>query len=108
MKIPTAKHWTEVRDSYKRVEGSAEGPEEDRNPTGRPSKSTNLDSWEFSWDSPGTLLGLLGETEPSTKEHTHGLEQNSWLICSTHVAKFPCAHPLLPATGVEALPKAEA
>ena len=35
----------EVRDSYGRVGGRIEGPEGDRNSTGRPTESTNLDPW---------------------------------------------------------------
>jgi hypothetical protein len=35
MQIPTAKHWTEFRDTYGRVAGRIEGPEGDGNPIGR-------------------------------------------------------------------------
>jgi hypothetical protein len=38
--------------------GKNEGSEGDRNPTGRPKVSTNLNLWE------------LSETEPPTKHHT--------------------------------------
>jgi hypothetical protein len=44
--------------SYGRVWKRIEGPEGDRNSTGKPTESTNLDTWE------------LSETEPQTKEHT--------------------------------------
>jgi hypothetical protein len=44
MQIPTAKHWMEIRDSYGKVGESIEYPEGDRNPTGRPTVSTNLDT----------------------------------------------------------------
>jgi hypothetical protein len=40
----TAKDWMELRDSNGRREERIEGPEEDRNPTGRPTESKNLDS----------------------------------------------------------------
>jgi hypothetical protein len=40
-----------------RTEGT-EGTEEDDDPTGRPTVSTNLDTWK------------LPETEPPTKEHS--------------------------------------
>jgi hypothetical protein len=56
MQISTAKHWTEVRDSYEKVRGRIEVPEGHVNPTGGP--TTHLDFWEFS------------ETEPPTEEHT--------------------------------------
>jgi hypothetical protein len=36
-----------VRDHYVRDEGRIEGPEWDRNLTGRPIMSNNLDSWEL-------------------------------------------------------------
>jgi hypothetical protein len=55
MQIPTDKHWTEVRDPYRRVRGRTEGPQGDGNPTGRPILSTNCQ---------------LTKTEPPTKEHT--------------------------------------
>jgi hypothetical protein len=41
MQRPTTKHWAEVWDSYRRIE-HLEG---DRISTGRPTESTNLDSW---------------------------------------------------------------
>ena len=58
MQILTADHQTEVREPYGRVRGRIEGTEQDGNPTGKPTVSTNLDSWE------------LQETEPPTNEHT--------------------------------------
>jgi hypothetical protein len=58
MQILTANHWTEVRNSYGRVRGRIEGTEEDANPIGRTTVSTNLESLE------------LPETEPPTKEQT--------------------------------------
>ena len=45
----------ELGESYGRVGGRIEGPEEDRDSIGRPRESTNVDPWE------------LTETEPSTK-----------------------------------------
>jgi hypothetical protein len=48
----------EVWDPYGRVGGRIEGSKGDRNPTERPTVSTNLDPWKFS------------ETEPPTKENT--------------------------------------
>jgi hypothetical protein len=48
----------ELRDSYGRVWGRIKAPEGDRNSTGKPIKSTNLDFWG------------LSETKPPTKEHT--------------------------------------
>ena len=58
-KLPTAKHWAEIRNSYGRAEGKIKDPEWDGNLTGKPTTgSTNLDPWQFS------------ETEPITKEHT--------------------------------------
>ena len=48
----------EVRDLYGRVRGRIEGTEGYGNPKGRPTVSTNLDSWGFS------------VTELPTKEHT--------------------------------------
>jgi hypothetical protein len=47
-----------VREPYGRVGGRIVGPEGDRNTTGRPTESTNLDPWE------------LSEIEPTSKEHT--------------------------------------
>ena len=48
----------ELGNSYGRIEERTVGPESDRNSTGRPTESTNLDPWR------------LSETEPTTKEHT--------------------------------------
>jgi hypothetical protein len=48
----------ELGESYGRVGGRISGPEGDRNSTGRPTMSTNLDPWE------------VPETEPPTKRHT--------------------------------------
>jgi hypothetical protein len=48
----------ELRGSYGRVGGIIEGPEGDRNVTGKPTESNNLNPW------------VLTETEPPTKEHT--------------------------------------
>jgi hypothetical protein len=80
MQIPTDKHWTEVRDSFGRVERRIEVLEGDKNSIGRPTESTNLDPWG------------LSETEPPTKEHTLvGLRPQN--ICSRHAAQFPCGSP---------------
>lgn len=56
--IPTAKLWTDVKDTYGRVEGSTEGPEGGGNTIRRPTESTSLGLWE------------LVDTEPPIKEHT--------------------------------------
>ena len=45
MKTPTAKQWVELGDAYGRIGGRIMGPGGDRNSTGRPTKSTNLDPW---------------------------------------------------------------
>ena len=55
--IHTAKWWMELGDSYGRIGRRTAGPEGDKNSTGKPTESTNLD--------PG-----LSETEAPTKEHT--------------------------------------
>jgi hypothetical protein len=54
---PTAKNWIELQDSYEKAGGRMEGPEGDRNSTGRPTESTDVDP------------AGLSETEPPTKEH---------------------------------------
>jgi hypothetical protein len=77
MQISTAKHWTEVRVSYGRVGRRIEGPEGDKNSTGRRRDSTNLDPWE------------LSETEPPTKEHTWA-GQSPQKICSRCAAQSLC------------------
>ena len=61
MQIPSAKHWKELEDSYRRVRGKIEGNEGNENTTGKPTQSTNLDLWEFS------------ETEAPTKENTQAV-----------------------------------
>ena len=48
----------QLRDFYGRFRERIDSPEGDRNSTGRPTESTNLDPWG------------LSETEPPTKEHT--------------------------------------
>ena len=48
----------ELWEFYGRAGGRIEGPEEDRDSTGRPTESTNLDLWG------------LPESESLTKEHT--------------------------------------
>jgi hypothetical protein len=57
MQILTARHWTEVRNSYGKLRGRIEGTEGVDNPIERPTVSTNLETWEFP------------ETELPTKEH---------------------------------------
>lgn len=62
MQIPATEHWTEVEDFYGRVGERIEGPELDRNTTGRITESTNLDPWEVSEtkptkDQPRTYIG---------------------------------------------------
>jgi hypothetical protein len=58
MQIPTAKHWSEVRDLCGRVRGKIEESEGNDHPRGRPTVSTNLDPLE---------------TEPPTKEYTQAV-----------------------------------
>ena len=41
----TAKEWMELEDSYGRIGGRTTGLEGDRNSTGKPTESTNLDTW---------------------------------------------------------------
>jgi hypothetical protein len=43
MQIPTTEHWMEVIGPFGKVGEKIECPEGDRNPTGRFTKSTNLD-----------------------------------------------------------------
>jgi hypothetical protein len=45
MNILTANYWTEVKDSHGRLSGRIEEIEEDSNPIGRSTVSTNLDPW---------------------------------------------------------------
>ena len=88
MQIPTAEQWVEPGDSYGRTGGRIMGPEGDRNSTGRPTKSTNLDPWE------------LSETEPTTY-----LGWNE--ICGIYVADVQLSlHVGPPTTGVGSLPNA--
>jgi hypothetical protein len=42
---PTTEQWMELGDSYGIIRGRIIGPEGDRNFTGRPTESTNLDPW---------------------------------------------------------------
>ena len=58
MQILTPENWTKVRSSYGNFRGKNEGTEGDGNPIGRPTVSTNLDSWE------------LPETKPHIIEHS--------------------------------------
>ncbi|EDL74972.1 rCG58917, isoform CRA_a [Rattus norvegicus] len=58
MQIHTVRHWMEVGHTCEKFGKRIEGPEGDRNSTGRPTDSTKLDCWEIS------------ETEPPTKELT--------------------------------------
>jgi hypothetical protein len=55
----TAKHWLELGYSYKNVGRRTEDHEGDRNSTGIPAESTNLDIWK------------LSETVLTTKEHEY-------------------------------------
>jgi hypothetical protein len=45
MQMFTVKQWVELEDSYGRIQGRIVDPEQDRNSTGIPTESTNLDSW---------------------------------------------------------------
>lgn len=45
MQTPTANQWMELGNSYGRIEGRSTGPKGDRNSTGRPTESPNLDAW---------------------------------------------------------------
>jgi len=56
----TAKHWTEVGDPHGRVRGRIEGTEGDGNPIGRPTVSTNPDSWELPETNSPTIHGQTG------------------------------------------------
>jgi hypothetical protein len=47
MQRPIAKHWKDVEDSYGRTGGRTEGHEVDSNSKGKPTESTNLDTWEL-------------------------------------------------------------
>jgi hypothetical protein len=58
MQTLTANHWIEAKDQYGRVKGMTKGAEEDCNPIGRITVSTN----------PGP--SVFQETKPETKEHT--------------------------------------
>ena len=64
MQLFRANQWIEVGNQYGEVKGRTEGAEEDCNPIGRTTESTNLDPSEL----PGT--------KPKTKEHTWA---GSWL-----------------------------
>jgi hypothetical protein len=46
IQTPRAKQWMELGDAYGRTGGRTAGPEGDRNSTGRPTESTNLDPWD--------------------------------------------------------------
>lgn len=89
MQIPTTKH-LEVENSYGKVGGKIEQPEGDRNPTGRPTESTNLD--------PGIFQNLSHQPKSM-----HRLEWGPQHICSRHAAQWASR-----TTRVEALPKAVA
>jgi hypothetical protein len=45
MQTPTVKQWMDLEDSYGRIGGSITGLKGDKNSTGRPTESTNLDLW---------------------------------------------------------------
>jgi hypothetical protein len=47
-----------VRDTCRRVKGSIEGPQGNGNTTGRPTVSTNLDTWELPSQSHQPWVGL--------------------------------------------------
>jgi hypothetical protein len=90
MQITTAKHWTEVRDSYGRVGGRIQDLGGDRNSTERLIEFTNLDPWE------------LSEMEPTTTKNIHGLERGPGpYVADTHLS----LHVGPPTTGAEVLPK---
>jgi hypothetical protein len=57
MQWSTAKHWTDLEDSYGRVDGRIEGPRKYRNSAGRSTMSTNID--------PGGQRACTGWTFPS-------------------------------------------
>ena len=80
-------------ESCRRVEGRIKGPGRDRNPTGRPTESTNMVPWG------------LSETEPLTKEHTRAGHR---LSC-THVVDVQLGlHVGPPTAGAGAVPKSVA
>jgi len=45
MKTPTAKQWMKLGETYGRGRGRIVGPKGNRNPTRKPTESTNLDPW---------------------------------------------------------------
>jgi hypothetical protein len=71
------KHCMEVGDSYGRVGGRIEGPEWDRNSTGRPTESTNLDLWS------SQRLSHQPKNIPR-------LERGPWHVCNRHAVQCPC------------------
>jgi hypothetical protein len=75
-----SKHWTQLRESYGRVGGRIKGPGGDRDFTGRPIGSTNLDAWG------------LPKIEPSTKKHTF-VGPRPLHICSKCAALSSCGYP---------------
>jgi hypothetical protein len=79
MKRSTAKHWTKLGESYGRV-GRIWDSRENRNVTGRPTKSTNLDPWR------------LLETEPTIKEHAEAGPRISHIL-SRCVTLSSCGFP---------------
>jgi hypothetical protein len=88
MQIPTAKHWTEIGDSYGRVEGRIEDPEGDRNSIERLRESTNRD------------LKELSEAEPPNKEYAWAGPPGTYIPdvqFGFHVSP--------PTTGLRAVPK---
>jgi hypothetical protein len=48
MQRPTAKQWIKLVSFYGRIEGRIAGPRGDRNSTGKPTESTNLNPWKLS------------------------------------------------------------
>ena len=78
MQILTANHWTELRDPYGRVRERSEGNEGDGNPIGRPTVSTNLDSWE------------LPETKPPTKSICRLVRRHSSPLWHISSRGLPC------------------
>ena len=64
MQIPTANHWTEVRDPYGRVRGRIEEAEGDGNPIGRTTVSSYLDTWEAPRDKATNQREYIGWSTP--------------------------------------------
>jgi hypothetical protein len=70
---PIAKQWVELGDFYGRIGGNISDPRGDRNSTGRPTESTNLDSWG-------------SQRLNHQSNNIHGLDLSPQHICSRFAA----------------------